>query len=80
MLNYKLSFLDGQEVLGAAEQIFFKDSVTIMTLKPNGAPVIALLKNGSLSVTSSEGVKSFSYIEGFVKSSGSECVISILKY
>jgi len=49
-LKYKISQVDGQVLEGNAERIFIKDSLNVLTLGENHAPLIAVLSKGSVRI------------------------------
>ncbi len=80
-LQYKVSFLDGQEKSGNASKIFIKDALTVLNLNGHSGPLISVLKEGSFQLHHPDAtMEEFSYKEGFLKVSANRCVITILKY
>ena len=80
-IDYTLSFLDGKQVNGKAKKIVVKDTLNVMTLATQCAPIIAVLNSGKIEVFDHQNViTEHVYQEGFLNAADNHCTITILKY
>ncbi len=80
-LNFKIDFIDGQNVEGQATRVFVKDMFNVLTISNDHAPIITLIQKGLVQVFANENapLHTFEFEEGFLTCKDNVCKIHILK-
>ncbi|NDC83181.1 hypothetical protein EB093_05895 [bacterium] len=77
-LAYKLNFLSTESIEGQADRLVLVDEKNVLTVRFGHAPLISVVKNGTLSVVIDGATTSYSFGSGLVRVGAFGCTVTIL--
>jgi F0F1-type ATP synthase epsilon subunit len=80
--QFKIDFIEGQNVEGQTPRVYIKDQLSVLTIGNQHAPIINYLKEGQVQIFGPDDVTvahTFSFQEGFLTCKDNICNIHILK-